>query len=39
MDGNFKPFSLKQEDIDYLNQYYVIDHQIDKYDCWAKAVD
>lgn len=36
MDGNFKPFSLKQEDIDYLNEYYVIDHQIDKYDCWAK---
>ncbi len=36
MDGNFKPFNLNQEDIDYLNQYYVVDHQIDKYDCWAK---
>jgi uncharacterized membrane protein len=36
MDGNFKPFSLNQEDIDFLNEHYVIDYQIDKYDCWAK---
>lgn len=36
IDGNFRPFNLSQEDIDYLDQHYVIDHQIDKYDCWAK---
>lgn len=36
IDGNFKPFNLKQDDIDFLNQFYVIDHEIEKYDCWAK---
>jgi uncharacterized membrane protein len=36
IDGNFKPYNLKQEDSDFLSKYYEIDYQIDKYDCWAK---
>lgn len=36
VDGNFRPFSLSPEDVAFLDKHFIIDHQIDKYDCWAK---
>lgn len=35
-DGNFRPYSLSIEDEKYLQDNYILDIQIDKFDCWAR---
>jgi hypothetical protein len=36
-DGNSKPFNLNMEDQTYLNENFVVDHDLNNYyDCWAK---
>lgn len=35
-DGNFRPYNLNLENQHFLQENYILDYEIDKYDCWAK---
>lgn len=35
-DGNFRPFSLKEENLKFLEENYTLAKEIQKYDCWAR---